>query len=49
MEFPVYRSTRPTEEEVLLYSPSVAEPKSFGNFFVGTSNDASDGIADGRP
>jgi hypothetical protein len=42
-EIPV---TRPTGEEVLLTSPSAAEkPKSFGNFFVGTSNDASDGIA----
>jgi hypothetical protein len=38
--------TRPTEEEVLLTSPSAAEkPKSFRNFFVGTSNGASDGIA----
>jgi hypothetical protein len=41
-EIPV---TRPTEEKVLLTSPSAAEkPKSFGNFFVGTSNDASDVI-----
>jgi hypothetical protein len=42
-EIPV---TRPTAEEVLLTPLSAAEkPKCFGNFFVGTSKDASDGIA----